>query len=149
MNVRNITSNIYRMIITETKLDSSFPEGQFLIPGFSKPYRLDRNRYGGGILIYVREDIPSKELKTNALPNDIEGIFIELNLRKIKWLIFGTYHPPNQTDTYYFEQVGNLLDIHCQNYDKFLLIGDFNAQETGPILSQFLYEHNAKNIVKV
>ena len=51
------------LVITETKLDSSFPKGQFLIEGFSVPYRLDRNRHGGGILIYVREDIPSKELK--------------------------------------------------------------------------------------
>ena len=41
-------------MISETKLDSSFPEGQFLIPGYSSPYRLDRNCRGGGIMLYVR-----------------------------------------------------------------------------------------------
>ena len=41
------------------------------------------------------------------------------------------------------------LDIYNQSYDKFLLIGDFNAEDTEPCLSQFLYQHNAENIVKV
>ena len=48
------------LVIQETKLDSSFPKDQFLIEGYTKPYRLDRNRCGGGVMIYVREDIPSK-----------------------------------------------------------------------------------------
>ena len=32
------------IIVTETKLDDSFPKGQFCIDGFSIPYRLDTNR---------------------------------------------------------------------------------------------------------
>ena len=35
---------------------------------------------GGGVLIYVREDIPSKLLNKHVFPNDIEGLFIEINL---------------------------------------------------------------------
>ena len=41
------------LIITETKLDDSFPLSQFHIDGFSSPYTLDRNRNGGGIIIYI------------------------------------------------------------------------------------------------
>lgn len=47
-------------IITETKLDGSFPGGQFFMEGYNKPSRFDRNGNGGGILLYVREDIPAK-----------------------------------------------------------------------------------------
>ena len=36
------------LIIQETKLDSSFPDDQFVINGYKKPYRLDRNRHGWG-----------------------------------------------------------------------------------------------------
>ena len=36
--------------------------------------------------IYIREDIPSKELKIDNTPEDIESIFIETNLIKTKWL---------------------------------------------------------------
>ena len=47
---------------SEKKLDDSFPKGQFLIKGFTEPYRLDRNSQGGGIMLFIREDIPSKLL---------------------------------------------------------------------------------------
>ena len=39
------------LIIIETKLDDTFPVSQFHIDGFSKPYRLDGNRNGGGVII--------------------------------------------------------------------------------------------------
>ena len=54
------------LMISETKLDESFPIGQFLIDGYSVPFRLDRNENGGGILLYVRNDIPSKLLSMNS-----------------------------------------------------------------------------------
>ena len=68
--------------IQETKLDSSFPSEQFMLAGYSKPYRLDRNREGGGVLIYVREDIPSKQLTKHNFTKNVEGLFVEINLRK-------------------------------------------------------------------
>ena len=45
------------IIVTETKLDDSFPKVQFCIDGFSISYRFDMNRNGGGVMIYVRDDI--------------------------------------------------------------------------------------------
>ena len=41
------------LVITETKLDSTFPTSQFLIEGYSEPYRFDRIRNGGSVLIYI------------------------------------------------------------------------------------------------
>ena len=78
-------------VVSETKLDESFPQSQFTIDGFSTPFRLDRND-GGGIIFYVRSSIPCKEIKYH-LPNNIEGIFIELSLLKKKWVLFGGYNP--------------------------------------------------------
>ena len=66
-------------MISETKLNSSFPTEQFHIHGFSEPYKFDRNSNGGGILLYIRENIPSKLILTKIT---IEGFFIEINLRK-------------------------------------------------------------------
>ena len=51
------------LIITETKLGDTYPISQFHIDGYSMPYRLDRNRNGGEVIIYVREDIPCKILE--------------------------------------------------------------------------------------
>ena len=55
-------------MLSETKIDGSFPKGQFLIKGFGDPFRIDRNVNGGGILFYVREDIPAKLLSVETLP---------------------------------------------------------------------------------
>ena len=71
-----IKDNVDILILTETKIDASFPEAQFNIDGYSKPFRLDTNSYGGGLLIFVREDIPCKQLVKHTFPNDIEGIFV-------------------------------------------------------------------------
>ena len=49
-------------MISETKIDGSFPKGNFLIEGSSTPYRLDRDSKGGGIMLYVRVNIPSNLL---------------------------------------------------------------------------------------
>ena len=57
-----IVNNVDIVALRETKIDSSFPNAQFRIDGCSAPFRLDRNRSGGGVLICVREDIPWKQL---------------------------------------------------------------------------------------
>ena len=82
-----LVNNIDILVITETKIDSSFPNAQFRIDGFSALFRLDRNRFGGRVIFSVREDIPCKQLTKHILPDNIEGIFVEINFRKTKWLL--------------------------------------------------------------
>ena len=136
------------LVIQETKLDPSFPQGQFIISGYTRPYRLDRNRNGGGVVIYVREDIPSRELKQHNFTKNIEGLFVEVNFRKSKLLFFGTYHSTHNiyglNNAVYLEQIG----LVYSNYEKFLLAGDFNMEGGESSLNEFLFEYNAKNLVK-
>ena len=65
-------------MISETKIDYSFTLGNFLIGGFSKPYRLDRDSLGGGFLLSVREDIPSNLLEVET--KSIGRFRVEINL---------------------------------------------------------------------
>ena len=46
-----ITEELYILKIFEIKPDDSFPGTQFYIEGFRKPFRLDRIKYGGGVLL--------------------------------------------------------------------------------------------------
>ena len=112
------------------------------------PFRFDRSLSGGGITVYVREDIPSKQLTKHKLLDDIEGVFIEVNLRKTKWLIFGTYRPSCQPMEYFFKHISYSSDIYRQTYQKFFLAGDFNTEETKPCLSKFLTCYDSKSLVK-
>ena len=74
-------------MVSETKIDVSFPTSQFVIQGFAAPFRLDRTNTGGEILVYVRDDIPSKLLNISYVSSETECLAIEINLRKTKWLL--------------------------------------------------------------
>ena len=142
-----ILKNIDILVITETKLDDTFQLGQFYVEGFTMTYKLDRNCNGGGVIIYVREDIPSKILEKHKLPQDVEDMFVVLNLRKIEWLLFGTYHSPSENDQYYFEALDKALDCY-NSHDRIVLIGDFSSEDHETCMETFLYQYNLKNIVK-
>ena len=71
------------LLVSETKIDDTFPLAQFCVEGYSTPYRLNRTCKGGGLLLYVRDDIPSKQIKLKFIENEaFEGFFVEINLRK-------------------------------------------------------------------
>ena len=82
--VPQIVSFIDVLLISETKIDEP-PTSQFLMDVFSSPYRLGRNANGGGILVYLKNNIITKSLKTRNLSN--EAIFIDMNLWSKEWLI--------------------------------------------------------------
>ena len=54
------------LLISETKVDPSFPSKQFVIEAFSSPIWLDRNSSGGGIILFVSEEVPSKLFQVNT-----------------------------------------------------------------------------------
>ena len=62
------------IMISETKLDDTFLVDLFVLEGFSKTLRIDRNKNGGGILLFVCEDIPAGLISIEKAP--IESFFI-------------------------------------------------------------------------
>ena len=72
-----IDSNIDIICISETKLDESFPESNFLIPGYSSPFRLDVSSTSGGILVFIKETVPSK-LKRLIFPQIYKFYLLKL-----------------------------------------------------------------------
>lgn len=137
------------LIIGESKLNSSHPTLAILIDGFREPFRRDRDiNNGGGILIYVRQDIPCVQLKKHNFDEDIEGMFVELNFRKSKWLLFGTYRPPSQNRGHYFVNLSNSLEMYIPSYDKIILAGDFNVEEDDLELSALMSAFNLFSLNK-
>ena len=53
------------VLLSETKIDDSFPDSQFFAEGF-KIYRKDRTKTGGGLLLYVNENLRGKIIKKNS-----------------------------------------------------------------------------------
>ncbi|KAL4221876.1 hypothetical protein ACF0H5_017928 [Mactra antiquata] len=78
----------------------------------------DRNRYGGGLLVYVtRSDL--------ECPN-IECMCYELSLNKRKWTILGLYKPPSTKDSTFIEDISVSLIKLFLKYDHVIALGDLN-----------------------
>ena len=82
-----ISSLLDLLLVSKTKLYDSFPTVQFLMSGFCKPYRLDYCSSGGGFLLYMREDMPSRLLTEYKPPENSECLFVKIDIRKKKWLL--------------------------------------------------------------
>ena len=106
-------------MLSETKIDDSFPKSQFLIKGFGDPFRVDRNVNGGGILFYVREDIPAKLLSVESLPT--ESFYIEINLRGKKWLVSCSYNPHRDNIINHLQTISKSLDLYLSQYDNIIV----------------------------
>ena len=65
------TKEIDILMIMQTKLDDSFPASQFLIQCSCTSFKLDRNKNGGGILLYTRIHITSAQLNKYIIKNQI------------------------------------------------------------------------------
>ena len=144
-----IKDNIDLLMVSETKVDDSYPIEQFKIEGYAKPIRLDRNCHGGGFMIFPRDDLPCHELKPQGLPADIECTFLELRIRQSKWLIVAGYNPHKEKISYFLKNVGRELDNkYLSKYENLLLIGDWNSAVTEKEMKDFCEIYNLENLIK-
>ena len=116
--------------------------------GFSKPHRLDRNGNRGGIINYVRENIPSRSLNIPSTSLGIECIFIEINLRKTKWLIGGVYIPQKHLVPIHLEKISCAINYYFGKYDNILIMEDFNCEMPQQEMQIFCDSYNLNNLIK-
>ena len=116
--------------------------------GYTTPYRLDKNGNGGGLLLYVREDIPSKKIDNADFDTGLETMFIEINTRKTKWLISCSYNAHKADIKNHLKVIGKNLDSQSSKYDNFIILWDFNAEPTEIAMSDFLEVYNFRNLTK-
>ena len=132
----------------KTKLNPSFPNSQFLILVFHKPLRTDVSRRRGGLLVYIKSSLPSKMLTLFKLPNNIQIIPFQLNLRKDKWLFVSIYKPPLQNNQYFVSILSDLLDFYSNEYDNKVVLGDFNLEPSSPSMLSFMDSQNFVSLIK-
>ena len=115
--------------ISETKLSDEFPDGQFIIDGYCNPaqFRKDRNKHGGGLVVYVKTGIPVKRVKALE-PANLEIICIEITIAKRKWLIYSFYRSETFTKLPAFlDGLQKSVDMAINKYDNIILMGDMNV----------------------
>ena len=87
------SSNAAVIGITETKLDNTVYDSEVTVDGYNI-VRNDRNRKGGGVACYIRNNICFN--RKACISDNIENIFIDLLFPKTKPISVGIiYKPPS------------------------------------------------------
>ena len=113
---------------------------------FHSPFRFDRNSNGGGITLYVREDIPAN-LWSQDFPSE-ENFFIEINLYKKKWLVNCPYNPHKSNIGKHLDIISRSLDALSSKYENIVLLGDFNACVDDEALQTFCKFYSLHSLIK-
>ena len=123
------------------------PQYTVYYTGIYIPIRLDRTANGGGLLLFLRQDLPSKPL--NQLGEVIECIVREVTIYKKKWLIMGMYNPNRTMISKQLSILGQNLDHYLSCYDNICLFGDFNCEYKEEAMLEFCSLYNLKSLIKV
>ena len=143
--VHQVKGNTDILMISETKLDESFPPGQYFLDGYSVLFRFDRNANGGGILLHIKEDIPSKLLSINK---NIEGFLVKINLlKKKKWLLSCSYNPTKMQKSNHLAELRESTDLYLTKYDQLLFLGDFNPGVEDSSVKIFYSSYNLTSMI--
>ena len=146
-----MTDNIVDIAsFSETKLNSSLPDAQFQIDNFTM-YRSDRTgNGGGGIITYVRSDIPSRR-RPDLEKGKAECLVIELLIKSERWCFMTYYNPPKTLNDTFRSNFSHILDKITTSYDKFVVCGYLNYDRlwkySNP-LSDMCTIYGLTNIVK-
>ena len=135
------------LLISETKLDDTFPKSQFLLQGYSEPSRLDRTANGGGLLLYLRNDIPTKPLP--LISGNIECIILEVTISQKKWLLIGTYNPSKALISQYLLILEKSLCHYLSLYDNVIILGDLNSEIGEEAMDDFCCLYHLQSLIKV
>ena len=138
--------NFNIFLISESKLDDTFPSEEFRISGF-KIFRYDCNRYWGGLIIYVHEGISCKPWKIPLFDLKIEIISSEFHQIKRKWLFVGTYKPPVVNDLEFTNELIKILNYFSSKYENLIITGDLNMSTENVHLNPLLQLFNLNALI--
>ena len=134
------------LLLSETKIDDSFPNSQFYAEGF-KMYRKDRTKTGGGLLLYVNENLPGKIINSYKFKENSEIIVFEFSVSNKKWLLLGNYRPPSQNDLSFISELNLALNFFSPIYENFVLLGDFNLSSENPNFKNFMCSFDLESFI--
>ena len=97
-------------------------------------------------MLYAREDIPVKLLSVEPLPT--ECFFVEINLRKRKWLVCCSYNPHRDNIKNHLQVISANLDLYSSKYEHIIVMGDFNVDIGDKFMGDFCEPYNLSSLIK-
>ena len=141
------------LCITETKLDETFRPNLFKCTGY-RCYRKDKSCNSGGMMIFIREDIPHSRLakyEINDKSCHIECMVIHIQMKKLKFYLTCLYKNPKVPNDMFVNATSQLLNQLCADSNENVIVGDMNidmSKEDNVLDNQICDSYGLKNIIK-
>ena len=117
------------LILTESKLDITIPSSVITLPGYHEPLRRDRNRNGGGVLVYIAQNLIFYQ-KEHLQSENFEHIWVDIKIRNETFTINAFYRPPNETNeshTKFLDTASKILQkLSTYNSSQKVIASDLN-----------------------
>ena len=101
---------------------------------------------GGSIMLFFREDVICELLSVENY--FMEGFYVEVNLRKTKWLLCCYYNPIRCKMDFHLENLNQSLALYSLHYENFIKIEDFNVEVNDNAISVFSNTYDLKALLK-
>lgn len=140
-------SNISAVCVSETWFSDNHTNLMVRLGGF-KVHRGDRRlggKSGGGVAIYVSDQITSKLITKSKADHKVEFIFIEICASNTNILLGCVYNPPSNKD---LSKLFESIDLNVDKYSNIVISGDFNLNLLKPDshVSNFLRKLTCLNL---
>ena len=138
------------LCFTETHLDASVDSSSLLLSNlYGTPYRKDRTNHGGGILIYLNNNIISQRIADLEIYWN-ESIWIKIKQKSESFLL-GVLYSPKTSDATFFEQLNRNIESALDISQNVIIVGDFNddlLNDNKHYLKDVLLINSFRNIIE-
>ena len=120
------TNNPDVICIVETWLSVDISDAEIYIPGYTT-CRRDRDRHGGGIMLYVRDTFQFTFLPDPSQNLELLSIVLQHNIIPVRFCISTFYRPPSSAPDLLDELCSYFDSIDSAQFTNLVIIGDFNV----------------------
>ena len=127
--VSELSSEIHLLTLSETWVHENVTDAELDIVGYQL-FRRDRGAKGGGLAVYVRNDV-SVVRRTDLENASVEGLWLELLIPKSRSILVGTFYRPPNSSTYhdkdFMPKFEDMLDGCIAQGNEIIIMGDLNC----------------------
>ena len=124
--IADLNNNIHFLTLSEIWRD--ILDSEINIDGY-RLFRKDCNRNGGGVVIYVRDDL--NVVERLDITDSIETLWVHISLPHSRGFLLGTFYRPPNTSDYcdmdYMHKMEAILDTVVLEGNEVLIMADFNC----------------------